>query len=62
MPIPKEWMQEAEIRPDEAVEITIGPPREQKVQELLELVGKMGNEARKNGLTEEKLTTLLDEA
>lgn len=60
--LPKEWGIKAEVNPDEVVEVTIGPPREKQVQELLELIGKMGQEAGKNRLTEQKLAKLLDGA
>ena len=59
--LPKAWAREAEVRPEEEVQITIGPTREEAAKELVRIMDRMGKEARKNGLTEEKLTKLLQD-
>lgn len=59
--LPQEWAKQAEISPDEIVAITIGPPRKQQVEKLLELINKIGQDAKKKGLTEQKLSQLLNE-
>jgi hypothetical protein len=60
--LPLEWQQRAEMSPDDEVEITISPPRKQQMEELLRLVGEIGRKAKAQGLTEAKLSQLLDEA
>lgn len=60
--LPEEWTREAEAGPDDVLEITIGPPREKMTRELLETIDRIGKNAEERGLTEEKLTELLDEA
>jgi hypothetical protein len=60
--LPEEWQKKARMRPDEEVMITISPSREQQVDELLILVDEIGRGAEKQGLTQAKLSQLLDEA
>ena len=57
--LPKAWAMEAEVLPEEEVQITIGPTREEAAKELVRTMDRMGEEARKNGLTGKILTELL---
>lgn len=47
------------MRPDEEVQITIGPSREDAAKELVRLMDWMGKEAKRKGLSEKKLADLL---
>ena len=59
--LPKAWADEAEVLPEEEVQITIGPTRGEAAKELVRIMDRMGEEARRNGLTEKKLTKLLQD-
>lgn len=60
--LPKTWAEEAQVAPDETVEITIQPPREKRLKELLSIMNRAGEEAEKRGLTDDILATLLKNA
>lgn len=59
--LPKEWRDKANVSPDEIVEIVIQPPRSEQLKKLFGLMDSMSDEAKRNGLTEEKLAELLSE-
>lgn len=60
--LPEEWKRQADVQPGEQVEITIAPPRSERVQALLESIDDIGRQAAERGLTEAELTQLLDES
>jgi len=57
--LPQEWAEKAGVQPDEEVEITIQPSREQRLRALLEIMDRAGAEAESRGLTDDKLAELL---
>ena len=59
--LPKAWAQRAQVQPDDMVQITIVPHRDEASKKLIALMDKMGAQAAKNGLTEEKLNQILNE-
>jgi hypothetical protein len=58
--LPPAWAQQAGILPDQEVDIVI-QDRKAALQQLKKLMAQMGEEAKRNGLTEEKLQELLEE-
>lgn len=60
--LPRQWAERASVRPDDAVQITIGPSRDEAAKELLSIMDQMGVEADRRGLTDEKLAELLRDA
>ena len=60
--LPQTWAKEAQVAPDETVEITIQPPRKRRLKELLSIMNRAGEEAEKRGLTDDILATLLKNA
>ena len=59
--LPEEWRKKAEVSPDEYVTVIIRPSRDELTRRLLEIAGRASAEAKEKGLTEEKLSQLLDE-
>ena len=59
--LPRQWAERAAVRPDDAVQITIGPSRDEAAKELLRIMDQMGTEADRRGLTDEKLAALLSD-
>ena len=59
--LPKAWAQRAQVQPDDMVQITIAPDRDEASKKLIALMDNMGTQAEKNGLTEEKLNQILNE-
>lgn len=59
--LPEDWRKMAEIGPDDYVTVIIQPGRDALTGKLLEIAERASDEARKNGLTDEKLTELLNE-
>jgi hypothetical protein len=57
--LPQEWAEKAGVQPDEEVEITIQPSREQRLRTLLGIMDRAGAEAESRGLTDKKLEELL---
>lgn len=57
--LPLVWAERAAVRPDDEVQITIGPSRGEAAKELLRIMDQMGEEAERRGLTDEKLAELL---
>ena len=57
--LPQEWAEKAGVLPDEEVQVTIGPSREEAAKELIKIMDRMGEEAERRGLTDEKLNELL---
>jgi hypothetical protein len=58
--LPPDWAQKAGILPDQEVDIVI-QDRKVALQQLKKQMAQMGEEAKRNGLTEEKLQELLEE-
>lgn len=59
--LPSELRAGLDAEPDDEVEVTVDAGRRRKVAELLTLVREIGAEAESRGLTDEKLSELLDE-
>ena len=59
--LPSEWAEKAGVLPDQAVEVTIQPPREKPLKRLFMIMDEASQEAEAEGLTEEKLAELLDD-
>jgi hypothetical protein len=59
--LPKKWAENAGISSDEVVQVTITKDREAKASRLREIMDDIGNQAKKNGLTEEVLNQILNE-
>ena len=57
--LPREWARQADVGPDELVEVTIQPPRDKRLRELFAIMDRAAKEAKQRGLTEEKLQELL---
>ena len=57
--LPPEWAERAGIAADELVDVTIQPPRQQRLQALFSLMDRAAEDAEKRGLTEETLADLL---
>lgn len=57
--LPPEWARRAGIGDDDLVDVTLGPPREQRVKALLEFMDQAADEARRKGLDDERLAELL---
>ena len=57
--LPPEWAKQANVAPDEAIQVIIGPSRDRAASELITLMKEMSEEAISRGLTEERLTELL---
>ena len=57
--LPSDWARQAGVSGDEVVEVVIRPPRTQRLEQLFNLMDRMGEEAKRRGLTEEKLQDLL---
>jgi hypothetical protein len=60
--LPKAWAKDADVAPDETVEITIQPPRDERLKELFSIMDQAGEEAKKGGLTDDILATILTNA
>ena len=60
--LPRAWAEEAQVAPDETVEVTIQLPREKRLKELFSVMNQAGEEAKKGGLTDDILATLLKNA
>ena len=62
--LPKKWQKKAAVGPDETVIVTIlpGESKDDLTKQLLDMAEQLSAEAEKRGLTEEKLSQLLDEA
>jgi hypothetical protein len=59
--LPEKWRIMAEVSPDEYVTVIIQPSRDKLTGKLLEIAERASGEARKKGLTEERLSELLNE-
>lgn len=59
--LPEDWRKKIEIGPDDYVTVIIQPGRDMLTAKLLDIAERASDEAKKNGLTEEKLTELLNE-
>ena len=59
--LPSEWAERAGVLPDEPVEVTIQPRREERLRQLFNIMDKASQEAESKGLTEGKLAELLDD-
>lgn len=59
--LPEKWRMLAEVSPDEYVTVIIQPSRDNLTSKLLEIAERASDEAKKKGLTEEKLSELLNE-
>lgn len=59
--LPPAWARRAEVLPDEIVEVTIQPPRAGRLRALFEIMDQAGEAAQKKGLTDKKLTQLLED-
>jgi bifunctional DNA-binding transcriptional regulator/antitoxin component of YhaV-PrlF toxin-antitoxin module len=59
--LPSELRAGLDAAPEDVVEVTVDAGRRRKVAELLALVQKIGAEAERRGLTDEKLGELLDD-
>jgi hypothetical protein len=57
--LPQEWAKQAEVRPEDTVEVAIQPPRNERRHQLLKLMDRVGEEAEQRGLTDEILAELL---
>lgn len=60
--LPRAWAEEADVAPDETVEVTIQLPREKRLKDLFFVMNQAGEEAKKRGLTDDILATLLKNA
>jgi bifunctional DNA-binding transcriptional regulator/antitoxin component of YhaV-PrlF toxin-antitoxin module len=59
--LPSELRTGLDAAPEDVVEVTVDAGQRRKVAELLALVQKIGAEAERRGLTDEKLNELLDD-
>jgi hypothetical protein len=59
--LPSELRTGLDAAPEDVVEVTVDAGRRRKVAELLALVQRIGAEAERRGLTDEKLSELLDD-
>jgi bifunctional DNA-binding transcriptional regulator/antitoxin component of YhaV-PrlF toxin-antitoxin module len=59
--LPSELRAGLDAAPEDVVEVTVDAGRRRKVAELLALVQRIGAEAERRGLTDEKLGELLDD-
>ena len=59
--LPSELRAGLDAAPEDVVEVTVDAGRRRRVAELLALVQQIGAEAERRGLTDEKLSELLDE-
>jgi hypothetical protein len=57
--LPESLREGLDVAPDEIVEVTVDARRPRDIEELLRLAHEASEEARRNGLTEEKLAELL---
>jgi hypothetical protein len=60
--LPKEWAERAEVCPEDTVEVTIQPSRDERLRELFAAMDRVGEEAERQGLTDEKLAELLKDS
>ena len=59
--LPKAWAQRAQVQPDDMVQITITPDRNESGKNLKMIMDEAAAQAKRNGLTEEKLNQILNE-
>ena len=59
--LPKAWAQRAQVQPDDMVQITIAPDRNESAKNLKMIMDEAAAQAKRNGLTEEKLNQILNE-
>jgi hypothetical protein len=59
--LPPSMVAELDVAPDELVRVTVDARRRRDVQALFEITRRASREARRRGLTKEKLAELLDE-
>ena len=60
--LPPDMVAELDVAPDQLVRVTVDARRRRDVDALLDLTRRASREARRRGLTQEKLAELLDDS